>query len=184
MPKIFKDAKEHILDAARKIMEEKGFNALTVRDVATVSGYGVGTIYNYFPNKLSILASLLLQEWQEDEKALKLSIERSASFREAIKAIYDEIEAFFKAHRDLFFSVTIPASTRGKLQDGHEIFLRAIEAHVSSCQARFRQSSSAGDRYAACILLIQAPSIYEAPFEDVYDSLEKLLTGGNENEQF
>ena len=178
MPKIFKDAKKHILEISKGIIEEKGFNALTMRDVATSSGYGVGTIYNYFPNKLSILASLLLEEWQADEQALLGKMEQAPSFKESIKEIYDEISAFFLTHRDLFFSINIPSSIRGKLRNGHEIFLRTIEGYVSSCQTRFCLFSSENARRAACILLIQAPSIYGSPFEDVYDSLEKLLAGG------
>ncbi len=178
MPKIIEDAKENILDVAEKIIEDKGFNALTIRDVAKQSGYGVGTIYNYFPSKLSILASLLLEEWRSDEKKLKSEIESSSSFRDAIKAIYDEISAFFASHRELFFSVSIPSSVRGRLRNGHEIFLRTIEGHVSSCQTRFSLSSSESSRRAACIVLIQAPSIYGISFEDVYESLEKLLSGG------
>ncbi len=179
MPKIFKDAKKHILDVSRGIIAEKGFNALTMRDVAAQSGYGVGTIYNYFPNKLSILVALLLEEWQNDEKELKKKIESSSCFREAIQAIYEEISSFFAAHRELFFSINIPSSIRGKLQNGHEIFLRTIEGYVSSSQSRFGLSCKENPRRAACILLIQAPSIYGTPFEDVYASLEKLLTGGN-----
>lgn len=178
MPKIFKDAKQHILDVSKKIIEEKGFNALTMRDVATQSGYGVGTIYNYFPNKLSILVALLLEEWQNDEKRLKEEIESSPSFHLAIQAIYDEISSFFATHRELFFSISIPSSIRGKLRNGHEIFLHTIEGYVSSSQSRFDLSCEENARRAACILLIQAPSIYGTPFEDVYDSLEKLLTGG------
>ena len=178
MPKIFKEAKKHILDVSRKIIAEKGFNAFTMRDVAAQSGYGVGTIYNYFPNKLSILVALLLEEWQNDERRLKEEIDTAPSFRLAIKAIYDEISSFFASHRELFFSISIPSSIRGKLQNGHEIFLRTIEGYVEKSQSRFSLSCLGNSRRAACILLIQAPSIYGTPFEDVYDSLEKLLTGG------
>lgn len=178
MPKIFKDAKKHILEVSKEIIEEKDFNALTIRDVAKQSGYGVGTIYNYFPNKLSILASLLLEEWQNDERKLKTKIEESPSFHDALQAIYDEISTFFASHQELFFSISIPSSIRGKLRNGHEIFLRTVEGYVSSCQSRFSLSSSENDRRAAGILLIQAPSIYGARFEDVFDPLEKLLAGG------
>ena len=178
MPKIFKEAKENILVTSRRLLEEKGFNGFTMRDVAKATGYGVGTIYNYFPNKLSILASLVLGEWQEDAKKLETKLKLSRTFRDSIEAIYEEIVSFYANHRDLFFSVNVPSEARNKLNYGHETFLRAIERYVLESQKKFGFASSENDRYAACILLIQAPSTYLSPFENVYEALEKLLTGG------
>ena len=178
MPKIFKNAKEHILKVSEEIINEKGFDALTIRDVAKRSGYGVGTIYNYFSTKISILASLVLEEWQEDEKVLNEKIEKSPTFLDSIKEVYLQINNFFQKHRELFFSVNIPKEIRGKVRFGHEAFLREIEKKIIMCQDRFAVSSNENERYAACILLIQATTVYETPFENIYDSLEKLLTGG------
>ncbi len=48
-----------ILNGAKKILNEKTLSAFTMREVAKVSGVGLGTLYDYFPSKSSILYWLL-----------------------------------------------------------------------------------------------------------------------------
>jgi len=47
-----------ILDAARRIVDEKGVEKLTIRGIAQALEYSVGAIYEYFDSKESILEAL------------------------------------------------------------------------------------------------------------------------------
>jgi AcrR family transcriptional regulator len=70
---IAKDArKQHILDCAEQIIQEKGMDRLSIVQVAKKAKLAVGTIYLYFEKKEDIIASLtiksremLLQQFQE-----------------------------------------------------------------------------------------------------------------------
>jgi len=42
---------EAILEAFVRLLVEKGYSSLTMRDIALVAGVGVGTLYEYFPGK-------------------------------------------------------------------------------------------------------------------------------------
>ena len=50
--------RERILDAARQLFAENGFEAATTRDLASKAEIGVGTLFNYFPTKEAIVATL------------------------------------------------------------------------------------------------------------------------------
>ena len=42
--------KSYFINAAAKIVEEEGIDAITVRKVADIAGYNSSTLYNYFQN--------------------------------------------------------------------------------------------------------------------------------------
>jgi AcrR family transcriptional regulator len=50
--------RERILEAAHQLFAAKGFDAATTRDLADAAGIATGTLFNYFPTKEAILASL------------------------------------------------------------------------------------------------------------------------------
>ncbi|CAM3503393.1 TetR/AcrR family transcriptional regulator [Parendozoicomonas haliclonae] len=52
---------ERILDEARLILTEQGLEQLTTNHIARRSGMSIGSIYQYFPNKQSILNELYLR---------------------------------------------------------------------------------------------------------------------------
>ena len=60
-----------ILEAARRILYEDGIDALTTRRVAEQSGVGVGSLYQYFPNRDAILARLAEEEARRESQALQ-----------------------------------------------------------------------------------------------------------------
>ncbi len=61
-----------ILEAARKIFEEKGFLNTTLQDVARSAEISVGLIYRYFESKEDIFASLALTGAEKLDRKLEL----------------------------------------------------------------------------------------------------------------
>lgn len=53
---------EAIQDAFLIVLLEKGYEAVSMRDIAGVAGVGLGTLYLYFPNKGSI-AAVAVRRW-------------------------------------------------------------------------------------------------------------------------
>ena len=50
----------HILDAALRVITTHGLAAASTRAIATEAGVGAGTIYNYFDDRLQLLAHAIL----------------------------------------------------------------------------------------------------------------------------
>jgi AcrR family transcriptional regulator len=55
---------ESILDGAIRVLEQEGSLALTTTRIAEAAGVSVGTLYQYFPNRKSILDALQEREFQ------------------------------------------------------------------------------------------------------------------------
>jgi AcrR family transcriptional regulator len=50
--------RQRILEAARQLFATGGFDTSTTRDIADAAGIATGTLFNYFPTKEALLASL------------------------------------------------------------------------------------------------------------------------------
>jgi AcrR family transcriptional regulator len=53
-----------ILEAAVRVLERDGAQRFTTTRVAGAAGVSIGSLYQYFPNKLAILHRLQLEEWE------------------------------------------------------------------------------------------------------------------------
>ncbi|MDD1963865.1 TetR/AcrR family transcriptional regulator [Pseudomonas putida] len=63
-----------IIEAAARILEERGHAGYNTNNIAQLAGVSVGSLYQYFPNKDAITIALLLREL----KALRAAIEADA----------------------------------------------------------------------------------------------------------
>jgi AcrR family transcriptional regulator len=54
--------KAEILGAAMQLLERNGFDGCRIEDIANVANVSLKTVYNYFPNKKSILVDLLRED--------------------------------------------------------------------------------------------------------------------------
>lgn len=61
MAKDMHEKEKTILEAAVKVINEKGFHAATTREIAREAGVAEGTIFNYFPTKKDILHQILIR---------------------------------------------------------------------------------------------------------------------------
>lgn len=64
-----------VLDAARTIFFQRGYEAATIMDIAREAGVSVGTVLNAAPSK----ASLLIKVLQDEYKSLRQHLERLGS---------------------------------------------------------------------------------------------------------
>lgn len=60
-----------ILEAAVRVLARDGAHRFTTARVAEAAGVSVGSLYQYFPNKQSILFRLQSDEWQQTGKMLE-----------------------------------------------------------------------------------------------------------------
>lgn len=56
-------SREDILRMSRRLMQEQGWSAIHVRDLAQACGISVGTVYNYFTNQSALLAATVESVW-------------------------------------------------------------------------------------------------------------------------
>lgn len=121
--------RELVLEAARRLFQERGFLNVTMSDIAEASELSIGTLYLYFKNKEDIYAGLaclgsqkvdcLLDEALHGKK--KLTHPELVYFIERFMRIYDDYGCYFDI---LMFNFKGKGSIN--LSDGYAKTLRDI----------------------------------------------------------
>ncbi len=101
-----KDAKcGLILNAAQQVFKEKGVWNSRVEDIAAAAGFSKPTLYNYYPDKESIIISLAIRELQVICEKLASVAKREAPFvnniEECFRIILTQISESFSMFMDL-----------------------------------------------------------------------------------
>lgn len=129
MPKIIENLQENILSAARRLIAENGYAAVTMRTVAGECGIAVGTFYNYFPSKDEMLAVCLLHDWRTALAAAKEKTAAAQSAEEAVGTVFAAVCAFEEKNRSIFSDEGARSSAAGALHKRHAM-LRAQVAEL------------------------------------------------------
>lgn len=85
---------EEILSAARKLIGEKGIDAVKMRDIAALAGGPISSVYQYFPNKSAILATLF-ETWSDElDSIIEGRLADIANLDDLIAATSDLLDYF------------------------------------------------------------------------------------------
>jgi AcrR family transcriptional regulator len=87
-----------ILTAAIQVLEKEGVPRFTTARVAARAGVSVGSVYQYFPNKASILFHLQRAEWQQTSALLRSILEDAS--RPPLHRLRAAVQAFVKSECD------------------------------------------------------------------------------------
>ena len=99
MPKIIENIRRQLLDTARAQIIRNGYEKTTIRSVAGECGVGVGTVYNYFPSKDMLIATFMLEDWQE---CLARMAEAPSDAEGLLSHMYTALHEFADRHSALF----------------------------------------------------------------------------------
>jgi AcrR family transcriptional regulator len=86
--------KEAILSSALKLLTEKGVHNTPMSAIAKAAGTGMGTIYNYFPNK-ELLINEIYIKIKEKEKEIFLEFETEKPIKTQFESYHTSIIDFF-----------------------------------------------------------------------------------------
>jgi len=87
-----------ILDAAARVLIERGYAGTSTNAVAEVAGVSVGSLYQYFPNKDSLITALHERHSRQMSALLDAALERhhGSTLRDALHGV---IESAVEAHQ-------------------------------------------------------------------------------------
>lgn len=90
--------KDTVFDATSRIIEEKGWNGLTMERVAEKAEVSKGTLYNYFRDKKELVWLVMTRIITESEIRIKRNIEKHKDPTEALKQVIKE-ELYFRKEK-------------------------------------------------------------------------------------
>jgi AcrR family transcriptional regulator len=110
-----------IMEAAIRVLRAEGAQRFTMARIAEKAGVSVGSLYQYFPNKESILFQLQREEWLATTTLLEKILASSAT--PPLRRLRQAVRAFFQSEWD-------EAELRVALEDAAPLYRAAPEAQV------------------------------------------------------
>jgi AcrR family transcriptional regulator len=133
--------RRQIIDAALKVVAEKGYHNATIADIARELQVGHGTIYRYFKNKLDI-ASSVIQDIIENiaEVVTAEPPDEARTLEEYRSQLYHIGERFFELldsrpeyHRLLFFeALSIDEAVTARINNAYTLFAGYTELYLKN----------------------------------------------------
>jgi len=122
--------KKQIIDCSWKIIEDSGWNALTIRKIADAIEYSVPVIYKHFENKEAISSYFLNEGLQKLNCMLDDSIKEETNPQVKIKKFakgYWEFAANFPKHYEIMFGLGVPScDSVGKSEELKQISTKML----------------------------------------------------------
>lgn len=152
-----------ILEAATQVLAKEGAARFTTTRVAEKAGVSVGSIYQYFPNKASILFRLQADEWMQTTRMLRNILEdASMPHLERLRTL---VHAFLRSECE-------EAEVRGALNDAAPLYRDSPEAQKAQAE---------GDQMIDTFIVEVLPSASASSRERAGDLIMTTLsTVGNE----
>ncbi len=175
MPKVIEGLEDRILRAARKRLLGEELSSFSLRGVAGDCGIAVGTIYNYFRNKETLMAAVMAQDWTDALKRTREDLEHAESLEEGLLHICRAIRNFCAVYREVWSSYPAGGEFSTRYRKRHEMLLSQIMEMMKSLFARFEVpcSETGSTLYAELIIAgAQHPEIRE---EEIIEIIGKAI---------
>ena len=92
-------SRSQLLDAAEEVFGEKGFHATTLKEIAELAEFSVGSVYSFFDNKDDLYLSVFLRRGAEFMPGIREVVASGDSPLDQLHALVDFEVGFFRRHR-------------------------------------------------------------------------------------
>ena len=99
-------SKREIMKAALALYAERGLDGVTIRDIATRSGYTNPAIFKFFAGKDELAERLFVECYRELSRRFAATGHPDRSFRQNLRALLEEFSSVLDHELDAFLFVT------------------------------------------------------------------------------
>lgn len=90
-------SRAQLLDAAEEVFGAKGYYATTLKEVADLAEFSVGSVYSFFDNKVDLFAQVFLRRGAEIVEAMRDAV-GGGTPAEQLHGLVDAEVGFFRGH--------------------------------------------------------------------------------------
>lgn len=130
MPKIIEHLRSNLMASAREILQEEGYDALTIRRVAAQCDIAIGTTYNYFPSKDVLAATVMMDDWKNALQQLRRQCASAPSVLHGLRLVYDCIADYCHLYRNVWGQYSVPARTMPFVRSRHKMLVAQLGAEI------------------------------------------------------
>lgn len=125
MPKVLDSPRQRILENARQLLMEYGYEEFSIREVAKSCGLAVGTIYNYFSTKHDLVVQIMLEHWENYLRMVDEIGREDEGLFVKLRKTFEQLELFIGTFHGVWIKANIDTRefhTKEKLQK-HKDFI-------------------------------------------------------------
>lgn len=119
---------DSILEASTRVLTENKLSKMTTNKVAEIAGVSIGSLYDYFPNKNSILVALMDKSMQSQLEKFYSAIEKENTLDGLMNVVMNMVEKDYIAKKDLLREIFMVAPENGRMEMVYLNRLKAQEA--------------------------------------------------------
>ena len=114
-------SRAQLLDAAEEVFGRKGFHEATLKEVAELAEFSVGSVYSFFTNKDDLFRQIFVRRGQEFMPGLREAVQPGdGTVTDQLHGLVDFEVGFFRA-RPHFGRLYLRYSTASTMSTGREI---------------------------------------------------------------
>ena len=167
MPKIIEDVENRILRSARQRLLGGDLSSFSARGIAEDCGIAVGTIYNYYRDKESLMGAVMAQDWQAELQKAEERIAAVADPEAGILCLYEAMRSFSAVYEAVWASYPTGEGFGSLYRTRHKLLLSQIEGRLSALYARFGPVPAAGKLVLLSELILSASQHSEVAAADL-----------------
>lgn len=123
-----------IVQAGARVLGDRGWAGFTTNKVAEVAGVSIGSLYQYFPDKLSLIEAVRSHHFEDVLRVIRKAMDGRKPVRQFAEALVDGMIAAHLEHPAL-----------------HRVMLDEVPGHAGSRSAHESFRAEYLTRYAAAI---------------------------------
>ncbi|WP_404823977.1 TetR/AcrR family transcriptional regulator [Burkholderia seminalis] len=128
-----------IVTAGARVLDTHGWAGFTTNEVAEVAGVSIGSVYQYFPNKLALVDAIRRRHFDDVLAVLQRAHDRRASAGRLVEGLIGDLIAAHRDHPSLhraLLDLPDPGGAKDAYDAFQKAYLRRYALIVAACRGR------------------------------------------------
>jgi len=163
-----------IVDAGTQVLGQKGWARFTTNEVADVAGVSIGSLYQYFPNKLSLIEAIRRRHFDDVLDVVKSASESGSPLEKGVDSLVQGMFSVHGSHPALHRALLEEVPHSEGMRSAHDKFESQYLRHYKAFVSRHRKRrGSKRDEVAAQVLSAAVEGVvHHAALSGLLDSPE------------